>query len=265
MTADQFFKSNFSVTGEEKMRVAAERLRGQPTQMPNGIRSNTTVFTIVYDGGVIIAGDRRTADGYLGIASDISTKVVQLSSFSALASAGYCNVISYLEDNMAAACRNFSEAYGRQLSPDGQAEYLKKLLESWWFFFVSTWYWTIGVPILATYDIKFNKPRIFTFDYDGYFYEPPFFAGTGCGFDSVKGLIINEWRKDIKEEQIIKLAVRAMLLSGATSSGVSDARLVLPTLAVIDKAGFRWVPKEAVANNRDQLVQEIGGLQCLLA
>jgi len=263
--SQEFLAKRFSVLGADEMHAIVENAKGfNVTNPPKGIRSNTTIFAIMYDKGVVIAGDRRTSDGYYGIFSDVSNKVMKLTDFSAMANAGWCNVISFLENNMLAICDRFENIYGRPLSVDGQANYLKNLLTQWWFFFVQTWHWTPGIPILAAYDLKLEKPRIFTFDYDGYFVEPPFFAGNGCGIDFVKGLINDRWRKDMPEDEAINLAVRAMLHSGALSSGVSDARLVLPTVAVINQKGFNWVEKDVLTSNRDELVKQIGGIQCLL-
>ena len=47
----------------------------------------------------MIAGDRRTSGGYFEIVSDETTKVHQITDYSVMAAAGFCNVISDLEDN----------------------------------------------------------------------------------------------------------------------------------------------------------------------
>ncbi len=265
--AEQFLNERFPVMGQEKMNVAMGQMRNNAgtNESHKRIRSNTTVFAIMYNKGVILAGDRRTSDGYLGIESDTSTKVMKLSELSGMACAGYCNVISSLEENMEAVSARFLEMYKQPLSPDGQAMYMRRLLEGWWYFSVYTWYWTVGLPILAAYDKQQKRPRIFGFSEDGYFMEPKFFAGTGCGFDFIKGTLIDGWHDKITENETVKLAVKALILSGATSHGVSDARLVLPTVSVIDANGFRWVTEGRLKEYRDELVKKMGGLQCLLA
>lgn len=262
--AKLFLDRKFPVLGNDMMRQVVSNLKGVNPGQVKGIKSNTTIFAIIYDKGVLIAGDRRTSDSYFGIASDASTKVVKLTKFSSMACAGYCSVISFLENNMLGTCSGWEAAFGKVLSPDGQAVYLKNLLLPWWFLFLQTWHWMPAIPVLVAYDVDFKKPRIFLFEEDGYFMEPQFFAGTGCGFDVIRALVIDGWRKEITEEETVRLAVKAMIHSGALSAGVSDARLVLPTIAVIDADGFRWVQKEVLAAHRDELVQQAGGLQCLL-
>ncbi len=262
-----FLKAKFTITGEEKMNRLVQFVgQAGPNQgnAQQGIKSSTVVFAIKYKGGVVVAGDRRTGGGY-DIISDTSVKVFKLTPFSCIACAGYCNVISFIEENMSTVCNVFLGSYGQELSTDGQAHFLKTLLESWWFFFVRNWHWTPGLPILATYDVQLDRPRIIAFDYDGYFYEPPFFAGTGCGFDSIKGLVIDRWKSDISEEEAINLAVRAQIHSGAGSLGVSDSRIVLPTIALIDKSGFRWVGEGIIRGHRDELIKGMEGVTCLIS
>lgn len=228
-----FCESNFPIIGREKLDRALNNLKSNPNILsPNGKRtkSGTTVFAIKYEDGVVIAGDRRMADGWYGITSDNEIKVHQISDFSAIACSGYCNVITFLETNMSAVCSAFKERYEHDLSPDGQANFLRGLLEDWWFTFLDYWYWTAGVPLLAAYDVVLEEARIFSFDEDGFYFEPEFAAGTGCGWNSVKNVIADRRREVKNADTAIELAVRAMIHSGISSHGVSDTRISLPQI-----------------------------------
>jgi len=263
--AREFFGSNFPIIGKERLDNIISGLKNLPDTLTQGtgIRSNTTVFAIKYENGVVVAGDRRMADGWYGIMSDSVVKVHQISNFSAIACAGYCNVISFLEENMTSICMAFQERYGRELSIDGQANYLKSLLEGWWFTFLAYRYWDIGVPVLAAFDQIPDRPRIFSFDADGFYFESEFTAGTGCGWNSVKNVIADR-RCEVKtNDDAIELAVRAMIHSGISSHGVSDVRTVLPKVATIDVEGFKWISEEIIAGKRDKLFSENGGLSWL--
>lgn len=260
--AEKFLNDRFPIIGEERMRLFTKetQVNGNHGNAPKRLKSNTTVFALAFNKGVIVAGDRRMSDGYLGIVSDTTTKICRLTQFSAMACAGDCMVISFLENNMEATCRHFEASCKQELSPDGQATYLKRLLEPWWHFFVNTWYPTIGIPVLATYDIKLERPRIFSFDSDGFFWEPRFLAGTGCGFDYIKALLVDGWRRNINEEEAIRLAMCAMIHSGNLSHGVSDTRMVLPTVTILDQSGFRPIQENNLKRYRDQLVKKMEGL-----
>ncbi len=233
-----------------------------PPENPNSRRpkSSTTVFAIKYAGGAVIAGDRRTGESYHGIASDSSIKIQQISEFSAMACAGYCNVIDHLETNMTSVCNRFKQSCQRQLSPDGQAKYLQDLLEGWWFLYLHYWYWNYGVPVLAAYDTLQEQPRIFSFSEDGYYFEPDFMAGAGCGWEGIKNIIYSGWKKNLKKNAAIDLAIKAQLLSGLSSSGVSDSRISLPSIGIIDKNGFKWVEDKEIAKRRDAIVKRMGAL-----
>jgi len=155
---------------------------------------------------------------------------------------------------------SFENLYGSELSPDGQANFLKKLLEPWWFMSIYTYYWNIGIPIIAAYDREIEKPRIFVFDETGFYYEPEFFGGTGCGFDAIKGLVVDLWRPGMSEDMAILIALKAMLQSGKASSGVSDAVLHNPTICLIDREGFRMLPDSFLKKAIKQVIKDTGSL-----
>ncbi len=261
--AERFTRKIFPIlNGEEVVKFSEDLARNPLVNLGKLQRSNTTVFAIKYADGALIAGDRRTSSDWYEIASDFSVKVKQLSGHSAIACAGSCSVIQYIEENMESICRTFREQYSHELSPDGQAKYLSKLLRGWFFSF-ALYYWIVGVPILATYDVGRKKPRIFEMSEDGFCNEEKIVVGTGCGFRDVKRLILDRWQKDLDLNAALELAARAMLHSGAASHGVSDIRIVLPTVAVIESSGFRWLDEAAVAKAREQILNEEGGwLQC---
>ncbi|OGN04457.1 MAG: hypothetical protein A2831_02775 [Candidatus Yanofskybacteria bacterium RIFCSPHIGHO2_01_FULL_44_17] len=261
MFADKFIDSRFRQKSRLDPGQTSRHFENLAKNDSKIIRSNTTVFALTYGGGVLIAGDRRTSGGYFEIVSDSTVKVQQVSDYSAFAAAGFCNIISDLEDGLISMCRSFAELYGNELSPDGQANFLKSLLEPWWFMSVYTWYWAVGIPIIAAYDKVLEKPRIFVFDESGYYYEPEFFGGTGCGFDAIRGLVVDLWRPDMSEEMAVLIAMKAMLQSGKASSGVSDAVLHTPTIAIIDREGFRMLPDKFLEKVRGQLVKNTEGIK----
>lgn len=270
--AEQFLDLRFPVIHRGRMEALAQNLGNAKTmiglpspEMVKTIRSNTTVFAFSYKNGAILAGDKRTSDGYFGLLSDTAVKIKQLSPFSAVAFAGSCNVIQFIEDNMVAFCTSFKAKYGKDPSPDGQANHLRDLLEPWYYLFVFYWYWSLAMPVFAAFDKHQNRPRIIFFDETGWHLDmsDPAFAGTGCGFEQVRGLIRErlQRREEVDVNVAIDLTMRAMIQSGLTSTGVSDARITLPSVATIEKCGFKWVDKNVLAKKRDQIVKEMGGLR----
>jgi len=95
----------------------------------------------------------------------------------------------------------------------------------------------------------------------GFYYEPRFLGGTGCGFETINGLVRDLWRPAMGEEMAILIAMKAMLQSGAANSGVSDSRLHLPTVGVIDKNGFRLIPDKLLNVVRKELIEQTGSLR----
>ncbi len=263
-----FLKSIFPIQQQEAMRSFVANSLANQRQSPEarrgtGRRSNTTVFAIKYARGVVIAGDRRMSEGFFDIADDTVVKVKQITGFSAIACAGSCNVIEYIEKNMKTTCDTFTSLYGRDISPDGQAGYLQWILKEWWYFFRGYFYDELGVPVLAAYDESSKKPRIFSFGVDSFFYEPRIIAGTGCGFDAIKQVVIDRWHKHLGVNATIDLAVRAMIHAGKSSHGVSDAAITPPTVGVIDRKGFRWIDEKDIVRRTDRLIKTMEGIRCL--
>jgi len=263
--ARRFIESRYPVVRREKMlelaRLAAGPNPERRPQLASRIKSNTTVLAFKYDDGAIMASDRRATSGW-DIVSDDFIKIRPLTKFSAMGTAGYCHVIDWLEKEMESTCTTFESQHKRKLSPDAQANRMQQLLFAWWFFDVIYWTYNIALPVLAAYDCFLKKPRIFSFDFDGFHFEPedPPLAGVGCGFDAIKGLLGDNWRKGINVKSAINLTVRAMIQTGLLSAGVSDPRVTLPTIALIDEKGFRWLERGAILEERDKVLKEKGGI-----
>lgn len=270
-----FFDSNFPVLHQDKMEILRKRCVDSPSSPINtlspfdehgrrSLKSNTTIFAFLYDGGVILAADRRTSSGHYGIYSDRSTKVFGLTSHSGLLFCGDCSVEQYLLDNMRATCESFESMHGHLLSPDGQARWLHHLITGWWFLFIDYWY-ILGysIPILAAYDVELARARIFQYEVDGFYTEDKYLVGDGCGFRDIQHVIIDHWKKDITLENAQRLAIRALIHSGIASSGVSDARITPPTLANLDKDGLHWIAESNIITMRDELIIGMEGIKCL--
>lgn len=261
--AVSFLESQFPVLGRERMDRIVKSVRELPLSTPGlkKLRSNTTVFAFKYGEGVLVAGDRRCSGGWYEIVSDSENKVDKVSDFSAIACAGDCNVIDYLRRNMENICTRFKNMYGLELSPDGQANYLEDLVKVYWYEYLCFYYPQFGFPVLAAYDVSEGEPRIFSFDETGYNFEPEFMAGVGCGWDACKNIIADRWQRGLSLEAAIDIAVRALVHSGLSSSGVSDARLAPPTVCFIDSKGLVWVPEKLIKERISEIVKSLGGLQ----
>lgn len=260
---ERFFEERFPINGDRISKIINGLKQHSSTNTQAGLpglkRSNTTVFTFTYEGGVIIAGDRRMSSDFYEIASDSATKIKQLTKHSAMACAGLCSVVKYLEENMENACNRLLETYGINISPDGQANYMERLLEGWFSWILFTGYWFVGLPILAAYDTDQNKGRIFSFYEDGFSFEPKVVAGTGCGFGDVRGLLLDRWHPRLTQDEAVELATRAMFFSGITSHGVSDSRTSVTQISTIDKRGYINVSPEVVKSNVSKILNEHGG------
>lgn len=253
---EKALEKKFSTISEEDITKAIATAKNFPgiisslQSHPQGglkkLESNTTVFAIKYKTGVLVAGDRRTSDGYYDIYSDETIKIDQVTDFSAVACCGSCGVTDQLVKSLQNLCSTWEAEYNKMLSPDSQRNYLSDFLKRYWSYFIWTGYFDIGLPVLAAYDMVQNRPRIFSFDATGFAIEEKKAVGDGCGYNCVKNLILYRWNKNLNEQAATSIACLAMLYSGWFSHGVSPAELYPPTLAKIDKHGVKWIEEQIV-------------------
>ncbi len=207
--------------------------------------STTTILAIKCLEDAVIAADRRTSGG-LYLFSDSSRKVHRLTDHSAVAYTGTKARIQddFKEINL--VCKNWDNNFYEPPSLDGQANLMSMLVKYNWEWFKASGWFDVAIPVLAGYDDKLEKPRIFHFDVAGSLGECENYCGDGCGYDYIEGILREGWKKNMDRKSGIKLAVKALFHSGKSSIGVSDSQLVSPLVATVNKNGFRWVPEKLI-------------------
>ena len=255
--ADEFIESRFSsssrILSPAIGQLSSSRLPDH-LATPNKFVSNTTILSLLCDDAVVTAADRRISGGFLGIVSDKTIKIHKLTNFSNVALSGVCSTIYEILKSMQNINSTWESHYGKELSPDGQVNYLSGVLQDWFFTSLMIGEWLIGVPVMAAYDVVYGRPRIFEFAYDGYFREVEDFAGEGCGWEAISGLMKDNWKQGMGLNEGIELAVRGIARSGQRSSGVSPSDSVLPSVTVIDREGFRLVSDDTIQKIVDKIL-----------
>jgi 20S proteasome alpha/beta subunit len=220
------------------------------------IESSTTIFAIKYASGdkVLIAGDRLTTAGR-DITDTTTVKVAPVYKHSAIAFTGHCALIKRVIDLFIRNCLSYEDQYETQISPDGQANILSGIMQSFqeYAHVYGRWYW-IAVPILATFDRIEETTKVFEFENNGYYKEVDA-VGDGCGWETIRGQINRDRRKKgihMDEETVIDIAVDGMYESGELNTGVSNARLYPPTIFLLGMDGLKQIDEYKVKTMIDQ-------------
>lgn len=230
---------------------------GQLGQVPHG----TTVVSLVYRGGVLIAGDRRATSGNL-IAYNFMDKVYVTDSYSAAGIAGSAGIGVELLRLYAVELQHYEKIEGVSLSLDGKASKLAAMVRGNLEAALSG---LVAVPLFVGYDIDASNPdragRIISFDVSGGRFEE--FSGyhaIGSGSLFAKSALKKTFDPDADAETAIRRAIEALYdaADDDTATGGPDvARKIYPSVVTIDAVeGAVKLPDERAAEVAEAVVAD---------
>jgi proteasome beta subunit len=221
---------------------------GGTIEAPHG----TTIVSLTYDGGVIMAGDRRATMGNIIAQKDVE-KVYPADSSSCIGIAGAAGVAIEMVKLFQVELEHYEKIEGAELSLDGKANRLAALLRG-----------NLGmamqglavVPLFAGFDEQTRLGRIFSYDITGGRYEEHRHHGVGSGSLFARGALKKMWRDDLVMEDAVTVAIEALYDAAdddSATGGPDLARGILPIVAVVDADGYRRVSDEDL----DRLVRSV--------
>ena len=171
-------------------------------EVPHG----TTIVASTYDGGVVMAGDRRATAGNL-IAVRDAEKVFQADEYSVVGYAGSAGIGAELIRLFQVELEHYEKLEGVSLSMEGKANKLGMLLRS-----------NLGlamqglaaVPLFAGFDLETTRGRIFSYDVTGGRYEERDFHSIGSGSLFARGALKKLYRFDASREEAVAACLQAL-------------------------------------------------------
>src|SRR6478609_5254355 len=165
-----------------------------PTAQTNvPLTQATTILAFKFQGGVLVAGDRRATAGHT-VVYDRADKVLEIDRHSIMAIAGVPATAWEMARVLEHSFQFFRRTQLQEMSVDGKVRALSKLLRDNFGFVMQG----VGVvvPIFATYDGN-SKPeaRLYFYDAMGAQFEATDYAATGSGSPAVRGILYyeNNW------------------------------------------------------------------------
>jgi len=119
----------------------------------------------------------------------------------------------------------------------------------------------VVVPLYAGYDLRRREGRIFTYDVTGGHFEEADHAATGSGGRDARTTIKLGWRPDLRREEAIELAVRALYEAAdedSATGGPDVVRGIFPMVATVTEEGYSEVAQPEVAERFAALVEQRG-------
>ena len=211
-------------------------------ELPHG----TTIVAAVFDGGVVLAGDRRATMGNV-IAQRDMEKVFPADEYSAVGIAGTAGLAVEMVKLFQLELEHYEKIEGATLSLEGKANRLSTMIRG-----------NLGmalqglavVPIFAGYDTDRGRGRIFSYDVTGGRSEERGYAATGSGSVYARGTLKKLYQRDMAERPMVTAVIQALYDAAEEDSatgGPDLTRRIFPTITVMTDEGSRRLPDSEVA------------------
>jgi proteasome beta subunit len=217
-----------------------------PAGSPPAVPHATTIVTATYDGGVVMAGDRRATMGNL-IAHREIEKVFPADEFSCVGIAGTAGLAIELVRLFQVELEHYEKIEGALLSLDGKANRLSSMLRG-----------NLGlamqglavVPLFAGYDLDQAAGRIFSYDVTGGRYEEHGFHTVGSGSVFAKGSLKKRWSPGLSSEEVVRVVVEALHDAAdddSATGGPDVSRAIYPVVVTVSDEGYQRIPDDVLA------------------
>ncbi len=219
-------------------------------EIAGAITQATTIFSIKYKDGVMVAGDRRATAGTT-VMYDRTDKVIDIDRHSVLAIAGVPATAFEIARVMGHTFKYYRRSQLQDLSLEGKVRALSRLLKE----NVPMAMQGIGAvaPIFAAYDRHRNEGKIFFYDILGAEFEGVEFATSGSGSPAIRGILHyeNRWSGKplarLSEEEALILTIRLLETASefdAATGGVNRETKLYPQVKLITRDGTQEVAQK---------------------
>ena len=230
--------------------VPGNRPGGQ-VQAPHG----TTIVAVTFEGGVVMAGDRRATMGSM-IASREIEKVFPADEYSAVGIAGTAGLAVELVRLFQLELEHYEKIEGSLLSLDGKANRLATMIRG-----------NLGlamqglavVPLFGGFDLARRVGRIFSYDVTGGRYEEHEHHAVGSGSVFARGSLKKLWQPGLDSAAAVRVALEALVDAAdddSATGGPDHTRGIWPVVATVTESGYLRVPDADLAAVAEQVEQE---------
>jgi proteasome beta subunit len=227
--------------------AAAPDLLPQRRTLPAGElpTHGTTIVAAAFDGGVVMAGDRRSTMGNIIAQRDIE-KVFAADDFSIIGIAGTAGLAVEIVRLYQVELEHYEKIEGTQLTLDGKANRLATMIQG-----------NLGmalqglavVPLFAGFDTDIDDPsvagKIYSFDPTGGRFPELYYDSIGSGSLFAKGALKKMWRPGLDRGQATRVVVEALYDAAdddSATGGPDLNRQIFPVVMVADPQGTGRVP-----------------------
>lgn len=225
------------------------------TTVPS-VPEGTTVLALRFDGGVVMAGDRRATEGHL-VAHRRIRKVFPADRYSAVAIAGVAGLAMDMVKLFQVELEHYEKIEGIRLSLEGKASFLARLVRGQ---LPMAMQGLVVVPLFAGVDDRETRGRVYTYDVVGGRYEETDFGSTGSGSRLAKAYLRTAYEDDMSGDEAVAIAINALVSASSedTATGGPDLkRGIFPNVVRIDSDGLVEVDDETIFPLAEAAVESV--------
>src|SRR5436853_584725 len=163
----------------------------------------TTVLSVSYRDGVIMAGDRQATAGYQ-VASRRIEKIFNADDYSGVGIAGAAGPAVEMAKLFQTELEHSEKVEGDNLSLEGKANKLGQMIRM---NLPMAMQGLAVVPIFAGFDLKSSAGRLFKYDVTGGKYEETNFEAQGSGSKDARDSLKKLWKKDMTRDEALHVAI----------------------------------------------------------
>jgi proteasome beta subunit len=216
----------------------------------------TTVVSIRYADGVLMAGDRRATSGNL-ISHRSIEKVFPADSHSAVGIAGAAGPAVEMVRLFQLQLEHYEKVEGGRLSFEGKANQLGAMIRA---NLPAAMQGLAVVPLFAGYDLRRGTGRLFQYDVTGGRYEERDHSATGSGMLHAGTVIRVGYREGLSRDEVVDLALHALFRAAEEDSAAGGPDLmrgIFPVVALIPATGYVRVGDDELARRTEALIARI--------
>jgi len=213
----------------------------------------TTIVSLTYADGVVMAGDRRATMGNIIAQRDIE-KVYPADEYSAVGIAGAAGLAIELVRLLQVELEHYEKIEGTTLSLTGKANRLATMIRG---NLEMAMQGLAVVPLFAGYDHELASGRIFSYDVTGGRYEEHSFHAVGSGGFFARGSLKKLYREAMSTDDAITAAVQALYDAAdddSATGGPDLMRGIFPVVAVVTSDGYRRLPDDEIGATVQRVV-----------
>jgi proteasome beta subunit len=260
LMATAYLRAGTSSFSEFLTSAAPELLPGAggvsvPSSLARELPHGTTIVAAAFNGGVVMAGDRRATAGNMISQRDIE-KVYRSDEFSCIGIAGVAGIGIDLVRLYQVELEHYEKLEGRVLSLEGKANRLAGIVRA---NLGGAMQGLVVVPLFAGYDTDEGVGRIFSYDVAGGRYEEQRFYSIGSGSVFARGALKKLYTDGMEASVAILACMQALYDAAdddAATGGPDPTRRIWPIVVTVTADGYQRLSDEESGSYAESVLSE---------